>query len=315
MPGANENRPSVGVVVLNWNGYEYTIRCIASLLVQRYPSFRIYIVDNNSENDEGQRLARLYYQDSRVTVILNPRNDGYAGGNNVGIQRALQDGCDRGIWCLNNDATAEPEALSALVSVAETDDRIGLVGSTILYPDRKTIYGLGGGTFNAWTGIDHLYGARSTLHPNQSRPKKLSYISGASLFLTRRGLALCPGFDADYFLYCEELDLALRMGRAGLKLAYAQDSIVTHAFAATTGHMSATYVYYFLRNRLLLLKKQLPWYHGPSYVLVYLAYYVLGFMLILTAKRRMALWRYIPRAIGDFLHHRWGYQSLQRAGR
>ena len=199
--------------------------------------------------------------------------------------------------------------------MAATDVNIGLVGSTILYPDRKTIYALGGGTFNAWSGIDHLCGAHTTFQPLLEPPINLTYISGAALYITQRGLTACPGFDSDYFLYCEELDLALRISRAELRLTYAPLAVVIHDSAATTGHMSATYVYYFLRNRLLLLRKRLPWYHWPTYAAVYVGYYVLGFMVILTLKRKMVLWRYILQAVADFFRHRWGYQTLLRNNR
>lgn len=302
--------PKVGVVTINWNGYERTLRCVSSLESQDYASYHVYIVDNASDHDEGHRLANLYRHHPKITVILNPHNDGYAGGNNVGIERARLDGYAQGIWCLNNDATAEPGALSCLVGAARGDNTVGLIGSTILYPDRKTIYALGGATFNTWSGIDRLVGAHTTWPSKLRQTRTLGYVSGAAVYITTSGLAAGHGFDPDYFLYCEELDLAVRTRRAGLRLVYVPQSIVIHASAASAVHLSSTYVYYFLRNRLLVLRKRLAWYHWPTYLIVYMVYYVLGFAMVLGVHRKIFLWPYISKAITDFFGHRWGRQSL-----
>ncbi len=208
MPG---NSPRVGIVTINWNGIDDTVACVESLLALTYPSFHVFIVDNGSGNDEASRLNERFTGDPRVTVIRNPRNDGYAEGNNIGIRRARSSGWDDYVWIVNNDAAVDPAALDHLIGAAGDAANVGVVGSTILYPDKRTAYALGGGTLNLWTGIDRLIGARR-IWDRTTQPKRIDYVSGASFCISRAALDRLVGFDPDYFLYSEEADFCVRAG-------------------------------------------------------------------------------------------------------
>lgn len=304
------NLDQVGIITINWNGYDDTVACVRSLLALKYEAFHVYIVDNQSVNNEADNLRDIFLHDRRVTVIHNARNDGYAGGNNVGFQRARADGWADFLWLVNNDATVDPLALTELVSVAKVAANIGVVGSTILYSDRKYIYALGGGQINMWTGIDRLFSARQPW-PSSYRPTRFDYVSGASFFITAPALDILRGFDADYFLYSEEADLCLRAKKAGLALAYAPQSIVYHQSAKSTGHLSPTYIYYFLRNKFLLMHKQTPWWHWPTWILSTFFYYGLGFYFLLLRRGRVKTLTFVNQALSDGLRFRGGTRKAK----
>lgn len=305
--------PKIGIVTINWNHFDDTVNCVMSLLALSYTHTHIYVVDNASDNDEAGKLIAKFSDQKNVTIIRCPENTGYAGGNNVGLQQAIKDGFADGIWFVNNDATVAPDSLQLIVQAAEQDPTIGAIGATILYPDQHTVYALGGGTFSAWTGIDHLRGARQPI-PDQIDPStRLQYISGAALYLTSAGITVSQGFYPAYFLYSEELDLCLRLKKSGLQLLYVPAAQVIHQSAVSTGHLSPTYVYYFLRNRLLLMHRQITPWKRPSYLLVFLGYYVLGFMILLVSNKKTSSLRYVWQAITDACRGRWGRQALLRS--
>jgi len=107
--------PLVYIVILNWNQYDDTKECLDSLPKINYPNYRVVLVDNGSHDKSGERLKSEFPQH---VFIFSEKNLGFAEGNNVGIQKALEDkNCDY-IFCLNNDTIVEPNFLDELIKIA-----------------------------------------------------------------------------------------------------------------------------------------------------------------------------------------------------
>src|SRR5690606_10998851 len=119
--------PRVCIVMLNWRCVEDTLRCLESLRNLRYPAYRVMVVDNGSGDDSVVRIAEQFPE---VDLVETGANLGFSGGCNVGIRRALEQGADY-IWLLNSDTRVDPNALTAMVELAETSPRLGAVGSVI----------------------------------------------------------------------------------------------------------------------------------------------------------------------------------------
>jgi GT2 family glycosyltransferase len=264
------------------------------------------VVDNGSDAGEIERLRPALPPNAEVTV--SSINLGYAGGNNLGIAHLREHYDPDYYWILNNDTTVDPGAAAALVDYAEAHPRVGAVGATILYPDGRTVYCLGGGTVNRWTAFDRLMGAGR----NRERPAAaphLDYISGASIVLTRNAVAATNGFDPDYFLYSEEADLCFRLKRAGLGLGYAPDAVVFHRAASSTVYHSPTYVYYFLRGKLRYqLRWARPW-HWVTSAPCIVGIYALGFLWRAARGGRPLPLRPILQAFADAARGRWGRRT------
>src|ERR1017187_6066317 len=123
-----DQQPLVLIVVLNWNDPDETISAVESIFQMDYANFRVLVIDNGSTDDSVERLRGLVGE--RVELVEVAVNTGYTGGCNLGFKRALEMGADYA-WLLNNDTTADTHALSSVVALAESDERIGLVSPLI----------------------------------------------------------------------------------------------------------------------------------------------------------------------------------------
>lgn len=282
--------PGVAIVILNYNGWQYTAECLESLGHLDYPNWWVVLVDNGSSDDSVERIrawARgevrvespyvrepgwpkpvpmveydgepagsgdVEKDEARLVLIRLPENRGFAAGNNVAIRYALRRGADW-TWLLNNDTVAAPDSLREMVRAGESDPRIGVVGCKLLYYDRPdVIQAAGGGRFYFWLGISRNYGFKQRDGAAWQRPFEPHYVSGASM-LVRAAAWLRVGFlDEQFFFYTEEVDWQLRARAFGVRSVYAPRAIVYHREKATAG-ASGWAEYHSTRSNILLCRK------------------------------------------------------------
>lgn len=214
----------VAVIVLNWNGWRDTVACVESLRAQRRRPEWIVVVDNASSDESEEKLRAL---GDDVTFIQSGANLGFAGGNNVGIRWALQQGADAA-WLLNNDATAAAGALEALLEVWRRRPKAGAIGTLIYEMARPDVLQCwGGGWINLWTG-------RAREYALPVREDVIDYVSGCSLFLPRHAMERCGLLDEGFFMYFEDAELSLRYRKAGYELAIADAAKVFHKGGASS---------------------------------------------------------------------------------
>lgn len=297
------DRPTVAIIVLNWNAADDTIECVTSLLNLINKNRRIIIVDNASRGDDITRFER-HFGDT-VDIVRTTENLGYAGGNNVGIQWARRKYDPHYYWVLNNDTTVEPNTLDHLLQRAKQGPRADIIGSRIQYWHSTSIYCLGGGTINFWTGIDRLWGARQDLQ-NAFQPPRFSYISGCSLFFSRPVRETLQGFDDQFFLYSEEADFCTRAKHKGFQMGYAPSAVVHHKASLSTGYQSSSYVYYFLRNKLFFMKKHASWLQWITFLPSFLVVYCGGFILLAIRRGKLPHFQSVFAALRDFATGRFG---------
>src|SRR5690606_31267829 len=121
----------VAAVVLNWCGYESTVECVESVLASDGAEPIVLIVDNASPDGSGARLRGRFPE---LEVIEAGANLGYAGGNNLGIDRARALEAEY-ILILNNDVTIAPDCVRFMVETLEQNPRAALVGAKIVHAD------------------------------------------------------------------------------------------------------------------------------------------------------------------------------------
>ena len=236
---------SVSIVVLNWNGFSDTAACLSSLEHLDYPNYRVMVVDNGSTDDSAARIRKDF---PSVELIETGKNLGFAGGCNVGIRQAIREGAEF-IWLLNNDTTVDPGALKALVDGAQTEPRIGAVGSAIYYMhDRERLQCWGGGYVNFWLGRSrHIF--------KQKDEGKLQFVTGASLLLTRAAIDEVGELDEGFFMYWEDADYCFRIRAAGAKLAVAGSSKIWHKESSSVGKGSSRMDSYFSASAARFFRK------------------------------------------------------------
>lgn len=232
--------PLVHIILLNWNNWRDTLKCLQSLQALRYPNHQTVVVDNASSDDSVSQLRRAFPD---LMIIPAGANLGFAGGCNIGIRRALQENADF-VWLLNNDTTVDPAALETMVEEAARDCRIGGVGSVIYSmntPDE--IQAWGGGYVNGFLG-------RSRHCLSVEDEPRLQFITGASLLLRREALQQVGILDESYFMYWEDADWCFRLRRSGWKIAIAQQSRIWHKVSASFGARSPALDINFQRSAL-----------------------------------------------------------------
>lgn len=276
------------IILVNWNGCQDTLECLESLLLLDYQDSRIVVCDNGSSDESLQKLrdwancrAVCYAEynradaeaggslvvDTKLTLVSNGTNLGFAGGNNVGLRYAMARGDADFCWLLNNDTTVRPDALTHLVARMHGQPEIGICGSTILlYHNHKRIQALGGGYYVHWIGLPWHYGRfiRWGREINQHKAEaRMNYVEGASMLVSRKFLDKVGLLCEDYFLYFEEADWVIR-AEGRFRLGYAAKSIVYHKVGGSVGtssnpaKMSYTSDYYNIRNRLFFTKRYYP---------------------------------------------------------
>jgi GT2 family glycosyltransferase len=251
--------PKVSIIILNWNQYQDTRECLLSLGKIDYPNYKIILVDNGSCDGSIDKIEKEF---PRHVYIRNYKNLGFTGGNNVGIKRALAEGAEY-VLLLNNDTEVKPDFLSVMVAAAEKDIRIGVVGPKIYYYDRPDVIWFAGGKINPLTGQTGHIGINQADNVRFDSQKEMEFITGC-VFLAKTNVLKKTGLlDEDYFNNYEDVDLSVRIKKAGDKLLYVPQAVVFHKFAkAMGGRFSPFYIYFRVRNNLLFdLKNRRPWFH------------------------------------------------------
>lgn len=239
--------PKVGIIISNYNGWQDTLVCLESLQRQTFTDFEIILIDDASPNDS---VAQLQDKLPPNTVFLpQQRNVGFAAANNIGIRRALADGCDFALL-LNNDTAARPDFLEKLL--AETP--AGAVSCPkMLFMDPPDDIWFAGGALDPKTGrVKHL-GGHEKDGPRFAEKKQVSFITFCCVLLPRAVIEQVGYLDETLFMYCEDVDYCLRLTRAGVPLWFLPDAVIHHKAGGSAGGMLS--VYYITRNTLYLTCK------------------------------------------------------------
>jgi GT2 family glycosyltransferase len=179
-----------------------------------------YVQYTRAEAEEGGKS-----DDEKIPLVLiqNDSNAGYSGGNNVGIQYALQKKADY-IWLLNNDTIITNTTLKELMYRVQSGENLGLVGTLIYYasePFKIQVYG--GGKIMKVLGVDRFVFS----------PGVIDYVSGTSFFIKREVIEQVGLLDEKFFFYWEDVDYSRRVLKKGWKLGVASNAVVYHKFSSS----------------------------------------------------------------------------------
>lgn len=253
--------PHVVAVVLNWNNYHDTQRCLDSLRTVAYENLEVLVVDNGSDDESGARIDATF---DDVTVHFTDENFGFAGGMNAGIRAALDTGADY-VWLLNNDSLyEEPAVLQQLVNRMEGDDDIGMATPTIYrYPDTDDLWFVRGTVDDRSCNANH-HASPSLIDLRLNRPPVDSYRAGSlvendyiplcSALISREALTTVGLLPEDYFLYYEDVAFCHDLRAAGYRLVTLTDATSYHKVSASS-EGGATSAYYSERNRILFARE------------------------------------------------------------
>jgi len=242
--------PLVSIISVNYNTDVATAEMLRSLQQVTYPYLEIIVVDNASAVDAGY-LADEFPQ---IKFIQNPKNLGFAGGNNRGIEAAKGDI----ILLLNNDTEVAPSFIEPIVTLFNEHSEVGIVCPKILYYQSKDIIQYAGGTaINPLTARGKFIGTGEKDAGQYDEPHQTQLAHGAAMAIRKRVFDKIGLLPEDYFLYYEELDFSEHAQRAGFTIWYQANSVVWHKESMSVGKASVIKVYYQNRNRLLFIRRNI----------------------------------------------------------
>jgi hypothetical protein len=249
--------PSVSVIILNYNGMGYVDECLRSVLRTDYTNFEVIFVDNASTDGSLDLVEHRWRRDSpvRLSVLRNEANYGYAKGNNIGARHS------RGQYLvfLNVDTRVTSTWIGELVKAMGLNGSLGAAQAKLLSMTMPSRLDTAGHRLTPYGFTEQIGVGDAATH--YDKPIEILGAQGAALIVRREIFEKIEGFDEDYFLFCEETDLCWRIWLHGYKILFIPEAVVYHAVGGTFGPNEQTnaalYVYYFQRNMLVTLIKNL----------------------------------------------------------
>ncbi len=222
--------PDVSIIVVNWNTHDLLADCLNSVAATaRELDLEIIVVDNASTDGSQTMLQQTF---PHVRLIANTENVGFARANNRGLA-ACQ---GRYALLLNSDALLTANALQAMLDLAESRPRAGIVGAHLR--NRDGSFQASHSPFpNLWqeflilSGIGRLlYGRWYPSHGSEENegPQVVDYVEGACLLVRRAAFEQVGGLDEGYFMFSEEVDWCYAMREKGWQVWYQPEARVIH---------------------------------------------------------------------------------------
>ncbi len=242
--------PHVIVIVLNWNGADDTIACVASLRKSNYPHFEILVVDNGSTDNSAARIKNVYPD---LWMIETGINLGFAGGNNAGITAALQTDA-RIIVLLNNDTTVDPRWLAAFADEAQRRPSGSVLGGKIFYFDNPEVIWHFGALWDSKACRLKLIGRGDDSHSWQ-QVEPVDHIIGCCMWIPRTTFETVGLLEEAFFLNYEETDWCFSARKLGFSLFSVPTVLIWHKISASFKSRPHN-TYFIFRNRRLWLDRQ-----------------------------------------------------------
>ena len=221
------NKIEVSIIIPVYNQFEYTYKCIKSIVENSGDVKYEIIVANDCSTDITLSIADIIYG---IKVINNEKNLRFL----LNCNNAAKYANGKYILFLNNDTQVQNNWLKPLVELIERDEKIGMVGSKLVYPDGR-LQEAGGILWkdgSAWN-YGHLSDPND---PEYNYVKEADYISGASIMIKKELWNKIGGFDKRYApAYYEDTDLAFEVRRHGYKVMYQPLSVVVHFEGISNG--------------------------------------------------------------------------------
>lgn len=235
--------PIVSIIIVSADSGAGLRECVTRTLASSVP-IEIILVDNASSDGVPQAIAREYADDARVRVAFNGANLGFGPAVNRGAKLANADA----LLILNPDCMLEPGTVAKLLDVQRDHPQAGVIGAVVcdangepdpasrrrdplLWRSLMTISG-----FAERERQDPKYAGVNVPGPMPDATVEVENVSGALMLVPRAVFEQLGGFDENYFLHCEDLDLCRRARDAGFKVVLAGHVRVLHGKGGSSRH-------------------------------------------------------------------------------
>ncbi|MFX1503953.1 MAG: glycosyltransferase family 2 protein [Promethearchaeota archaeon] len=248
----------VSIIILNYNEYNYTIKCLKALKNQTYQNFEILLVDNGSKPNlfiEFRQQLKAFENGLKINLIRNKTNLYFVAGANKAIKSSNGDF----ICLLNSDVIASPDFIEKMVKFLETHPRAGMITPKIkIYKDQNILWNTGA-FLNFRSGI--VIGNRGYLEYDPYNRKyneieSIGFAPGTAVFTTRKLIEEIGLMDEIFLMYHEDPDWNLRAQRKGYKSYYVPTVTVYHNVPRIISNERMIFNHHFFtRNSQILIWK------------------------------------------------------------
>lgn len=267
---------NLAVVIVTWNVRELALDALRSLyadLESSGLSAEVYVVDNASADGTAEAIAQAFPQ---VKLTASDENLGFGGGNNAALRQmgfgqadATSESLPDAVYLLNPDTITQQGATQALYDALMSDVKLGMVGAQLSYADGSFQHGAFEfpGLRQLWVEFfptpgrlieGRFNGRYSQAQYQGSEPFSVDFTLGATMMLKREVIQQTGMFDEGFFMYCEEVDWAWRIRKAGWEIACVPTAHVTHLVGQSTSQIRPQSVEYLWTSRLRLFEKHYP---------------------------------------------------------
>ncbi len=255
----------IAIVILNWNGKALLEQFLPSV-VKYSEEADIYVADNASTDDSVVYVKQNFTQ---IKIIQNTENGGYAKGYNDALKNI-----DADIFCLlNNDVEVTETWIFPIIKAFKNDTNTAIIQPKLLDYNCRNYFeyaGASGGFIDKF-GYPYCRGRIfNTVEKDigqYNNSSKISWASGACLFIRKDAFKTLKGFDESFFAHMEEIDLCWRARNLGFNVIYVGTSTIYHVGGATLSNVNPKKTFFNFRNSLFTLVKNA---HGNIFFLVFI---------------------------------------------
>ena len=265
----------IGIVTVNWNGYEMTRDLVEQVRHGETPDFKFIVVNNSAH--ETEKFEKSPVADERIRVIHSPENKGFSGGVNIGLRELLGDTSVSHFIIMNNDVKLEPDFINQMLAKAKSTDRI--YSPLILLRDTELVYNTGGKVVTWLGGTINLNNHKPMNNLRKTQP---DFFSGCVLFMHRKVVETVGLLDEAFGTYYEDVDFCYRAREKGIGIEMLRDVQARHFHSYSTKGDNVFKIYLINRNQILFARKHLQ--AIPRLVFISAAI-VRGFLMNLKPKK------------------------------
>lgn len=293
MSSAHVGAPDISVVIVSYNICDLLSDCLRSIeTASAGLAVEVIVVDNNSQDDTAAVIPTLF---PWVRFVDVGSNIGFGKANNVGFGIAT----GGYILCLNPDTVLSSDTLRTMKQYMDEHPKVGISGCKLLNQDGTFQLACRRGFPTPWAAFSKIFGLQK-LFPgsklfgrynqtwrSEDETYEVDAVSGAFMFLRREALLAVEGFDPDFFMYGEDLDLCYRIQRGGWSVVYVHTTTTLHYKGVSTSRSELNEVRVFYQAMEIFVRKHFS--HSPAFLFFLRSGIWLRSFVASTAKAQDAL--------------------------
>lgn len=234
----------LSIIIVNYKTPDLTLRCLTSVYKNSICDIETIVVDNFSEDNSAEIIKKTFPQ---ITIIENQSNEGFGRANNTGIAHAN----GKYILLLNSDIVVEENTIDKCLQYIENEPNTGVLGCKLVNSDgtlQKSVY------YNT-SGFVEIFRNNFLLNKlYKFKDIDMQAVMGSFMLFEKTTFIEAGGFDPDFFMYCEEVELCRRILKTGKKIIYFTEVCAMHLHQGSSANPIKSMQQNYLSNMLYIWK-------------------------------------------------------------